>query len=443
MSVLVVQSSTPSIEISKTQPVIGLSSGLLNSGTAGAVTSVALTVPSDLTVTGSPVTGAGTLAVSRNTQSANLFLAGPSSGAAAAPTYRAIVPADVPLFVASGASAAAGLVPSPGATAGTSRFLREDASWDDAVTSVGLSDSTGLFVIAGSPVTTSGTLSLSSLATQSANKVFAGPASGSAVAPTFRSIVPNDLPVFVASGASAAAGAVPSPGTTAGNTRYLREDATWDAPNGTGNDFTFTPQATPTLAPGITWGDSTQNALQTYIDGASGWIPTVLMCGTAITAISFTAATATSILPTSYVGTLTLPANFLVVGKTIKISVRGYVTTGPASNSTVSPSLIIGSTTIGGGNNGTGFDTSAKVFALEYTLTCLTTGTSGTVMTSIDAGADGSQSALTSTTTMWEDGNNGASSTVNTTVANALNVKLNCSVATSISVTHAMIEVIA
>ena len=32
-------------------------------------------------------------------------------------------------FVASGPSAAAGLVPSPGATAGGTRFLREDATW--------------------------------------------------------------------------------------------------------------------------------------------------------------------------------------------------------------------------------------------------------------------------------------------------------------------------
>jgi hypothetical protein len=42
------------------------------------------------------------------------------------------------------------------------------------------------------------------------------------------------LPVFGPSGASHAAGVVPDPGATAGVTRFLREDGTWDAPAGTG-----------------------------------------------------------------------------------------------------------------------------------------------------------------------------------------------------------------
>ena len=42
------------------------------------------------------------------------------------------------------------------------------------------------------------------------------------------------LPAFVASGASHAAGLVPDPGSTAGTTRYLREDSTWFTPPGGG-----------------------------------------------------------------------------------------------------------------------------------------------------------------------------------------------------------------
>lgn len=42
------------------------------------------------------------------------------------------------------------------------------------------------------------------------------------------------LPVFVGSGASHAAGIVPDAGSTAGTTRYLREDGTWFAPSGGG-----------------------------------------------------------------------------------------------------------------------------------------------------------------------------------------------------------------
>jgi hypothetical protein len=62
----------------------------------GTVTSVALTVPSWLTVGGSPVTTAGTLAITATSgQTANQFLATPN-GATGAVSLRAIVAADVP-----------------------------------------------------------------------------------------------------------------------------------------------------------------------------------------------------------------------------------------------------------------------------------------------------------------------------------------------------------
>lgn len=82
---------------------ITLGAGLAFSGTTltatasgGTVTSVAMTVPADFSVSGSPITASGTLAVTENTQSANTVKAGPSSGTAAAPTYRALVTADLP-----------------------------------------------------------------------------------------------------------------------------------------------------------------------------------------------------------------------------------------------------------------------------------------------------------------------------------------------------------
>lgn len=43
-----------------------------------------------------------------------------------------------------------------------------------------------------------------------------------------------NCPTFVASGASHAAGAVPDPGSIAGTTKFLREDATWQVPAGGG-----------------------------------------------------------------------------------------------------------------------------------------------------------------------------------------------------------------
>ena len=63
------------------------------------------------------------------------------------------------------------------------------------VTSVALSDgsSTPIYSISGSPVTASGTLTFT-LSTQSANTVLAGPSSGSAAQPGFRSLVASDIP---------------------------------------------------------------------------------------------------------------------------------------------------------------------------------------------------------------------------------------------------------
>lgn len=48
-----------------------------------------------------------------------------------------------------------------------------------------------------------------------------------------------NLPVFVASGGSHAAGAVPDPGSSSGTTKFLREDATWQVPAGGGGGSTY------------------------------------------------------------------------------------------------------------------------------------------------------------------------------------------------------------
>jgi hypothetical protein len=63
------------------------------------------------------------------------------------------------------------------------------------VTSVGLNTSGVLFSVSGSPVTTSGTLTLS-LLTQAANTVLAGPTAGAAATPTMRALVAADVPTI-------------------------------------------------------------------------------------------------------------------------------------------------------------------------------------------------------------------------------------------------------
>jgi len=91
-----------------------------------------------------------------------------------------------------------------------------------SVTSVGLS-LPSIFTVSGSPVTTSGTLT-GTLATQTANKIFAGPSSGSAATPTFRTLVSADIPSLT--NAQVGLTGLSATGTPS-STTYLRGDNTW------------------------------------------------------------------------------------------------------------------------------------------------------------------------------------------------------------------------
>jgi len=244
----------------------------------GTVTSVALAVPSEFSVSGSPITTTGTITVSKANQNANIVFAGPTSGGAAAPTFRALVAADIPTHVHSGSDitsgtvdaarlglmtgdsgsgGASGAVPAPGAgDTAAGKFLKANGLWvvPSFVTSVALS-LPSIITVSGSPITSSGTLT-GTLATQSPNTVWAGPNSGvTALAPTFRALVALDLPTHTHSGADitsgtvaaarlgvmtgdsgsgGASGAVPAPaaGDNAAG-RFLKANGTWSVPAGT------------------------------------------------------------------------------------------------------------------------------------------------------------------------------------------------------------------
>lgn len=110
-------------------------------GGSGTVTSVDMTVPSILSVSGNPITTSGTLALALATQSANRVWAGPTTGSAAAPTFRALVAADLPVHThqSSGeggtldaAAIAAGTLATArlgSGSASSSTFLRGDQTW--------------------------------------------------------------------------------------------------------------------------------------------------------------------------------------------------------------------------------------------------------------------------------------------------------------------------
>ncbi|HEX8807955.1 MAG TPA: hypothetical protein VF760_03080 [Xanthobacteraceae bacterium] len=154
--------------LSRITPLVLADQNVVAGSGAGSVTSVSLTMPGEFSVTGSPITASGTLAVSKGNQSANLIYAGPSSGAAVPPTFRALVAADLP--------AGTGTVTSVGHT------LTVPAS-------------TFSSTVVGSPITTSGTIADTlTFLNQNANVVFAGPASGAAGQPSWRSLNAQDFP---------------------------------------------------------------------------------------------------------------------------------------------------------------------------------------------------------------------------------------------------------
>jgi hypothetical protein len=72
-----------------------------SSAGSGSVTSVDLAAPAEFIVSGNPVTTAGTLTLTKANQESNQVYAGPATGAAAEPTFRSLVLADLPPITSS------------------------------------------------------------------------------------------------------------------------------------------------------------------------------------------------------------------------------------------------------------------------------------------------------------------------------------------------------
>ena len=134
-------------------------------GGSGTVTSVATTAP----ITGGTITTTGTIGCAT--------------------------------MVASGATHAPGCTPDTAVGAGTTKYLREDASWAVPAGSGTVTSITATAPLTGGTITTTGSIGCGT---------------------------------FVASGGSHAAGCVPDPGASGGTTKYLREDATFAVPSGAG-----------------------------------------------------------------------------------------------------------------------------------------------------------------------------------------------------------------
>jgi len=103
--------------------------GLISTTNSGTVSSVGLSLPTEMTVTNSPITSSGTLTASWANQTANTFFAAPSLGGA--PTFRAIAAADIPSIDL--ASKVSGILPVANGGTGSSTQNWVDLSYPQSI----------------------------------------------------------------------------------------------------------------------------------------------------------------------------------------------------------------------------------------------------------------------------------------------------------------------
>jgi hypothetical protein len=193
-------------------------------------------------------------------------------------------------------------------------------------------------------------------------------------------IVAAGLPVFAASGTGHAPGLVPDPGGSAGATRYLREDATWFTPAGGGGgspggstgqiqynsagsfagasalalgasgEVIYGAIADPTLAAGASWQNSTLAVESGVSVGMAFRKGGTIWTGKTGTAVASTSAL-TSIFTgaTTIDGSLIIPANKAIVGKTFRLCLFGSMKA--TGTPTITIQVLLGGVTICSGTS--------------------------------------------------------------------------------------------
>ncbi len=225
------------------------------SPTSGSVTSVALSAPSFLSVTGSPITSSGTLSMSLATQTQNSIFAAPN-GSTGTPSFRSLVGADLP-------------TPSSSSLGGVQSLAPTSSKWINSISTSGIptasqpafTDLTGTATVAqGGTGTTSltsngillggGTGAISATATGTSGQVLT---SNGTSAPTFQAL-PSSVSSVGASAPLASSG---------GTTPTISLTGTIPVANGgTGSASALTPG-------GILYGNSS-TATGTTAAGSSG-----------------------------------------------------------------------------------------------------------------------------------------------------------------------------
>lgn len=328
------------------------------------VTSVGLSLPNIFTISTSTVTTTGTLTATLSTTSANYVFAGPTTGSATTPAFRALVAADIPALNYAPQTTGTSILYGNNAggfsnvTVSTGLSFSGGTLSNTGVTSVGLS-LPNIFTLSTSTVTTTGTLT-ATLSTTSANYVFAGPTTGSATTPAFRTLVAADIPNLdankITSGILATARLASGTATT---TTFLRGDGTWATPpatitnpNGANLSIQYNNLGSFGGAAYAFW-NNTSNAFSLTAPPTATSISAVLQIGSAFTAETpalgdFVGSTSGTVIAvntaTSFVGNQIDLQNF---GSSIfKIDNSGNTT---IAATTVSTSTTTGALKIAGG----------------------------------------------------------------------------------------------
>ena len=180
---------------------------------------------------------------------------------------------------------------------------------------------------------------------------------------------------------------------------------------------------------GDIWNDSTQKALQTFVSGIEQTLSGCIFTQTADQTIANTT-TETTMFGTG-VGTLTLPANFWTVGKTIRVEIHGdFADTG---NPTAEIQAYYGETSlIDSGAIALSGLGGTEEWECEVIITCRSVGGSGTLQTVIDWEYE----TTTGSSAIERLDVAGALQTVDTTASGALDVTFQWGTAAAANTIH-------
>lgn len=192
---------------------------------------------------------------------------------------------------------------------------------------------------------------------------------------------------------------------------------------------------------GAIWHDGNQKTYATYTNNIQKNLSGVVFVQTADKTVTNTV-TQTSIVGTG-VGTVTLPANFFVAGKTIRLRIGGVYSTPALSTPSVIVRVKYGSTVIATVTTSALLSGATNLeFDGKVDITCRTPGGVGTVITHGDVIY---ATGVAGTTAVDPLNNAGATTTIDTTTSNLLDVTIQWDTATTtriVKATSCIVEVL-